>query len=162
MLKHHKNMCVNKGTVHHNVKWGLSQACWISLNLWNKGYIRTLDLVSGSRSPTRPPPTSTEEARRMGMALVMPTKEPKIRFPSTAANLHKALQKPNPVPLKLEILHKKRVEKTGISDLTLIFNELWEAFLDVLAYLCMHTFLPSVCRIELHCHNVQRVPGRDT
>lgn len=63
--------------------------------------MRTFDLVSGSRNPTRPPPTSTEEARRMGMALVMPTKDPKIRFPITAASLHKALQKPNPVPLKM-------------------------------------------------------------
>lgn len=69
--------------------------------------MRTFDLVSGSRNPTRPPPTSTEEARRMGMALVMPTKEPKIRFPITAASLHKALQKPNPVPLKWKSLGRK-------------------------------------------------------
>ena len=64
------------------------------------GYMRTLERVSGSLSPTRPPPTSTAEASRMGMALVMPTREPKIRFPITAASLHMALQKPNPVPLE--------------------------------------------------------------
>lgn len=63
-------------------------------------YMRTLARVSGRRSPTRPPPTSTDDASRMGMAFVMPTSEPKIRLPSTAASLHMALQKPKPVPLK--------------------------------------------------------------
>lgn len=63
--------------------------------------MRTLARVSGSRSPTRPPPTSTDDASRMGIALVMPTSEPKIRLPSTAASLHKALQKPKPVPLEM-------------------------------------------------------------
>lgn len=63
-------------------------------------YMRTLARVSGSRSPTSPPPTNTDDASRMGMALVMPTREPKIRLPSTAASLHIALQKPNPVPLQ--------------------------------------------------------------
>lgn len=62
--------------------------------------MRTLERVSGSRSPTRPPATSTPDARRMGMTLVMPTNEPKIRFPNTAASLHMALQNPNPVPLQ--------------------------------------------------------------
>jgi len=62
--------------------------------------MRTLARVSGSRSPTNPPATSTDEAIRMGIALVMPTREPKIRLPSTAASLHMALQKPKPVPLK--------------------------------------------------------------
>lgn len=62
--------------------------------------MRTLARVSGSRSPTRPPATNTDDASRMGMALVMPTSEPKIRLPSTAASLHKALQKPKPVPLE--------------------------------------------------------------
>lgn len=68
--------------------------------LLHQGYMRTFARVSGKRSPTRPPPTSTDEARRMGMALVMPTREPKIRFPSTAASLHRALQNPKPVPLR--------------------------------------------------------------
>lgn len=68
--------------------------------------MRTLARVSGSRSPTSPPPTNTDDASRMGMALVMPTREPKIRLPSTAASLHMALQKPNPVPLKTQ---EKRV-----------------------------------------------------
>lgn len=57
--------------------------------------------MSGSRSPTRPPATNTDDASRMGIALVMPTSEPKIRLPSTAASLHKALQKPKPVPLEM-------------------------------------------------------------
>lgn len=65
-------------------------------------HMRTLVRVSGRRSPTSPPPTSTDDASRMGMALVMPTSEPKIRLPSTAASLHMALQKPKPVPLKTE------------------------------------------------------------
>lgn len=65
-------------------------------------YMRTLARVSGSRRPTKPPPTNTEDASRMGMAFVMPTSDPKIRLPSTAASLHKALQKPKPVPLKTE------------------------------------------------------------
>lgn len=64
--------------------------------------MRTFALVSGNRSPTRPPPTSTDEAMRMGMAFVMPTREPKIRFPKTAASLHRALQNPKPVPLGRE------------------------------------------------------------
>lgn len=62
--------------------------------------MRTLARVSGSRSPTSPPPTSTADASRMGIALVMPTSEPKIRLPNTAASLQMALQKPKPVPLK--------------------------------------------------------------
>ena len=69
------------------------------VNITLRFYMRTLARVSGSRSPTRPPPTSTVDASRMGIALVMPTREPKIRLPSTAASLHMALQKPNPVPL---------------------------------------------------------------
>lgn len=63
------------------------------------GHMRTLERVSGSRSPMRPPPTSTPDARRIGTALVMPTSEPKIRLPNTAASLHMALQNPKPVPL---------------------------------------------------------------
>lgn len=72
--------------------------------------MRTLARVSGSRSPTNPPPTSTDDASRMGMALVMPTSEPKIRLPSTAASLHMALQKPKPVPLKTKGHAKHRAE----------------------------------------------------
>ena len=64
------------------------------------GYMSTFARVSGSLRATRPPPTRTDEAMRMGMALVMPTREPNIRFPITAASLHRALQKPNPVPLE--------------------------------------------------------------
>lgn len=57
-------------------------------------------MVSGNRRLTRPPPTSTDEAIRMGIAFVMPTRDPKIRFPSTADSLHRALQNPKPVPLR--------------------------------------------------------------
>lgn len=72
-------------------------------------YMRTFAMVSGNRSATRPPPTSTDEASRMGMALVMPTRDPKIRFPNTADSLHRALQNPNPVPLGKE--NKKNVNR---------------------------------------------------
>lgn len=64
--------------------------------------MRTFAMVSGNRSATRPPPTSTDEANRMGMALVMPTRDPKIRFPNAAESLHRALQNPKPVPLGKE------------------------------------------------------------
>lgn len=70
--------------------------------------MRTLERVSGSRRPTRPPQTSTDDASRIGMDLEMPTKDPNMRFPMTAANLHMALQKPNPVPLQ----QKKRCVNT--------------------------------------------------
>lgn len=63
-------------------------------------YISTWVLVSGSRSPTKPPHTRTEEAKRIGIDLVMITKEPNIRFPRTAAALHSAFKKPKPVALK--------------------------------------------------------------
>lgn len=63
-------------------------------------YINTCVLVSGSRSPTRPPHTRTVEARRIGIALVIPTREPNIKFPSTAAALHSAFKKPKLVALK--------------------------------------------------------------
>jgi hypothetical protein len=36
----------------------------------------------------------------MGMALVMLTKEPKIKFPRTAAALQRAFKKPKPVALQ--------------------------------------------------------------
>lgn len=63
-------------------------------------YINTWVLVSGSRSPTRPPHTRTVEARRIGIALVIPTREPNIKFPSTAAALHSAFKNPKPVALE--------------------------------------------------------------
>ena len=62
--------------------------------------MRTFAMVLGNRSPTRPPPTSTDDAMRMGIAFVMPTRDPKIRFPNTADSLQRALQNPNPVPLE--------------------------------------------------------------
>lgn len=75
--------------------------------------MRTLARVSGSRSPTSPPPTSTEDASRMGIALVMPTSEPKIRLPSTAASLHMALQKPKPVPLRRKTEPESEMYRTA-------------------------------------------------
>lgn len=63
-------------------------------------YIRTWVRVSGRRNPTSPPHTSTVEASRMGIALVMLTKEPNIRFPRTAAALQSAFKKPKPVALQ--------------------------------------------------------------
>lgn len=59
--------------------------------------------MSGSRSPTKPPATKTVEAKRMGIDLVMTTREPNIKFPKTAAALHSAFKKPKPVALKEEI-----------------------------------------------------------
>lgn len=63
-------------------------------------YINTWVLVSGSRSPTKPPHTRTVEAKSIGIALVMTTREPNIKFPRTAAALHSAFKKPKPVALK--------------------------------------------------------------
>lgn len=63
-------------------------------------HIRTWVLVSGRRSPTSPPHTSTVEASRIGIALVMLTKEPNIKFPRTAAALQSAFKKPKPVALQ--------------------------------------------------------------
>lgn len=56
--------------------------------------------MSGRRKPTSPPHTSTVEASRMGIALVMLTREPNIKLPSTAAALHSAFRKPKPVALQ--------------------------------------------------------------
>lgn len=63
-------------------------------------HIRTWVRVSGRRSPTSPPHTSTVEASRMGIALVMLTREPNIKFPRTAAALQSAFKKPKPVALQ--------------------------------------------------------------
>lgn len=92
--------------------------------------MRTLALVSGSRSPTRPPHTSTDEARRMGMALVMPTSDPKIMFPNTAANLHRALQNPKPVPLREKERERDR------NKLQMQFSDL-KGFVSIFVCLCM-------------------------
>lgn len=115
--------------------------------------MRTLARVSGRRSPTRPPQTSTDDASRMGIALVMPTSEPKIRLPSTAASLHKALQKPKPVPLEMTARENTAVTQRHS------FVPRWEIF--------KHTRFPGshwppVCRVQLCCDHIQRVPGRDT
>lgn len=48
------------------------------------------------------PAASAPEAKRMGTALVMPTNEVKMLIPNTAANLQRALRKPNAVVLRRE------------------------------------------------------------
>lgn len=65
-------------------------------------YIRTWVRVSGRRKPTSPPHTSTVEASRIGIDLVKLTREPNIKFPRTAAALHRAFKKPKPVALQGE------------------------------------------------------------
>lgn len=111
--------------------------------------MRTLARVSGSRRPTRPPQTNTEDASRMGMALVIPTSEPKIRLPSTAASLHMALQKPKPVPLEAK-------RDTG-SDLDDVRMFIYSRPINVNAAFTV----PPVCWVELCGHYIQGVPGRD-
>lgn len=78
-------------------------------------HMRTWVRVSGRRSPTSPPHTSTVEANRMGKALVMPTREPKVRFPSTAATLHNAFRKPKPVVLQGEDTGKVRLHSYALA-----------------------------------------------
>lgn len=111
-------------------------------------YMRTFARVSGNRSATSPPPTSTDEAMRMGMAFVMPTREPKIRFPRTAASLQRALQKPKPVPLK-----RKTPERGNEQPLFIC-----------LPFECIGSVCPSPpdCREGLSSDHIQGVPGRDT
>lgn len=48
------------------------------------------------------PAASAPEAKRMGTALVIPTNEVKMLIPKTAANLQRALRKPNAVVLRRE------------------------------------------------------------
>ncbi len=48
------------------------------------------------------PAASAPEAKRMGTALVIPTNEVKMLMPKTAANLQRALRKPNAVVLRKE------------------------------------------------------------
>lgn len=74
-------------------------------------HIRTWVRVSGRRNPTSPPHTSTVEASRMGIALVMLTKEPNIRFPRTAAALQSAFKKPKPVALQEKETWRTRIRK---------------------------------------------------
>ena len=84
-------------------------------------YIRTWVRVSGRRNPTSPPHTSTVEASRMGIALVMLTREPNIKFPRTAAALHSAFKKPKPVALQ-RTRDMDKVEKASSKSPTLDTN----------------------------------------
>lgn len=55
--------------------------------------------MSGSRKARRPPPTRAEEARRMGITLVIPTKEAKMEFPKMAPTLQTPVSIPKAVAL---------------------------------------------------------------
>lgn len=142
-------------------------------------YMRTLARVSGSRSPTSPPPTNTDDAIRMGIALVMPTNEPKIRLPITAASLHMALQKPKPVPLKtrktqrtesepevVARLHRPSAWCVRILTCSGVFSQCGMQYCYIrvhcviLSTPCMHS--PPVCWVELRGDHIQGVPGGDT
>ena len=65
-------------------------------------YCSTWPRVSGSLRARKLPAASAPEANRMGTALVIPTNEVKMLMPSTAANLQRALRKPNAVVLRKE------------------------------------------------------------
>lgn len=65
-------------------------------------YCSTWPRVSGSLRARKLPAASAPEANRMGTALVMPTNEVKMLMPNTAANLQRALRKPNAVVLRKE------------------------------------------------------------
>lgn len=59
----------------------------------------TCPRVSGSFRARELPRARAAEAKRIGAALVMPTKEVKMLIPSTAASLHRAFRKPKAVVL---------------------------------------------------------------
>lgn len=59
----------------------------------------TCPRVSGSFRARELPRARAAEAKRMGAALVMPTKDVKMLIPSTAASLHRAFRKPKAVVL---------------------------------------------------------------
>lgn len=63
-------------------------------------HCRTCPRVSGSLRAKELPRASAAEAKRMGTALVMPTKEVKMLMPSTAASLQRAFRNPNAVVLR--------------------------------------------------------------
>lgn len=59
----------------------------------------TCPRVSGSFRARELPRARAAEAKRMGAALVIPTKDVKMLIPSTAASLHRAFKKPKAVVL---------------------------------------------------------------
>lgn len=59
----------------------------------------TCPRVSGSFKARELPRARAAEAKRMGAALVIPTKDVKMLIPSTAASLHRAFRKPKAVVL---------------------------------------------------------------
>ena len=73
-------------------------------------YCSTWPRVSGSLRAKKLPAANAPEAKRIGTALVIPTKEVKILMPNTAANLQRALRKPNAVVLRKERGQIKRTE----------------------------------------------------
>lgn len=62
-------------------------------------HCKTCPRVSGNFKARELPRARAAEARKMGTALVMPTKEVKMLMPSTAASLQRALRKPKAVVL---------------------------------------------------------------
>lgn len=65
-------------------------------------YCSTWPRVSGSLRARKLPAANAPEAKSMGTALVIPTNEVKMLMPNTAANLQRALRKPNAVVLGKE------------------------------------------------------------
>lgn len=59
----------------------------------------TCPRVSGNFRARELPRARAAEAKRMGAALVIPTKDVKMLIPSTAASLHRAFKKPKAVVL---------------------------------------------------------------
>lgn len=100
---------------------------------------------------------------RMGMAFVMPTREPKIRFPNTAASLHRALQNPKPVPLgrrnQEEVEESENVLKL-IESLCFVVHV--SPVMRKSYQLCKPVlYSPPDSREWLSCDHIQGVPGRD-
>lgn len=107
------NLCRSSAQI---VMWeGLEGRIWRALELFIHSVAKTLlpsgkllaphycstwPRVSGSLRARKLPAASAPEAKRMGTALVIPTNEVKMLIPKTAANLQRALRKPNAVVLR--------------------------------------------------------------
>lgn len=66
---------------------------------WRPSHCSTCPRVSGNFRARELPRASAAEAKRMGAALVIPTKDVKMLIPSTAASLQRAFRKPKAVVL---------------------------------------------------------------
>lgn len=94
-------------------------------------YCSTWPRVSGSLRARKLPSASAPEAKRMGTALVIPTKEVKMLIPKTAANLQRALRNPNAVVLRREgtdrsaescSMSVSKRRKSSVNAATKVFN----------------------------------------